>query len=359
MAASKSVVLAFVEECDPEEELRSCIFPSKVGGCPAWLRLKNLPNRSDILCKTCDKPLIFLLQIYCNIDEVESAFHRTFFLFICANGKCYKRFDNQSFVVFRNQLPRLNEFYSYDAPDYKSKKSPSDPSADKYQPLCSICGCVASLKCQESQEFNYCSENHRDYDKERNFQNGGAKNSKKTKSKREKAKKQFVLPEYELIFETEVLPSTQTEKSDAEKMKEYRQFMQSTKAPNEMQEMPLDDLDSVMKRNDKAFNKFRKRISLEPEQVLRYERGGTPLWVSAEHVPSPKDIPNCICGAKRTFEFQVMPQLLNYLSLDSVQDSVDWGTLAVYTCSKSCDEGVKGYVKEFVWKQDFSDNYQQ
>ncbi|GBN32041.1 hypothetical protein AVEN_221815-1, partial [Araneus ventricosus] len=55
----------------------------------------------------------------------------------------------------------------------------------------------------------------------------------------------------------------------------------------------------------------------------------------------------------------VMPQLLNYLSLDSVQDSIDWGTLAVYTCSKSCEKGVEAYVKEFVWKQDFSDDHRQ
>lgn len=51
-------------------------------------------------------------------------------------------------------------------------------------------------------------------------------------------------------------------------MNEYRQFMQSPKAPKEMQDMPLDDLDCNMKRKDKAFNKFQKRVNLEPEQVF-------------------------------------------------------------------------------------------
>lgn len=41
-------------------------------------------------------------------------------------------------------------------------------------------------------------------------------------------------------------------------------------------------------------------------QVLRYSRGGSPLWVSSQHIPSHQDIPPCTCGAKRTFEFQVV-----------------------------------------------------
>jgi len=50
--------------------------------------------------------------------------------------------------------------------------------------------------------------------------------------------------------------------------------------------------------------------------------------------------------------FQVMPQLLNSLCVDSTGASVDWGTLAVYSCSDSCD--TNGYCREFLWKQDFS-----
>ncbi|CAL1280398.1 unnamed protein product [Larinioides sclopetarius] len=357
-AAANPVELGFVEQRTPWK-LRSRYFVSKVGGCPAWLRLNNLPDRSNMLCKTCGKPLIFLLQVYAPLLEIESAFHRTIFFFMCSNGRCCRRNDNQNLVVYRSQLPRRNEFYSYDPPadsDYNEKAS-TDPSAAKYQPLCCICGCVASIKCPKCSEADYCSEDHRDCDWKWNHQNICGKNCTGAGAKRKKATNHFLLPEYELVTETEELPSSGPEKSDEEKMKEYRQFMQSAKAPKEMQDMPLDDLDAVMKKNDKAFNKFQKRIRLEPEQVLRYHRGETPLWVSAEHVPSSKDIPDCECGAKRVFEFQIMPQLLNYLSLDSVQDSIDWGTLAVYTCSKSCEKGMEGYVKEFVWKQDFSDDH--
>lgn len=50
---------------------------------------------------------------------------------------------------------------------------------------------------------------------------------------------------------------------------------------------------------------------------------------------------------------QVMPQLLNSLSVDSTGLSIDWGTLVVYSCSVSCDTQVQ-YCPEFIWKQDFN-----
>jgi Programmed cell death protein 2, C-terminal putative domain. len=43
--------------------------------------------------------------------------------------------------------------------------------------------------------------------------------------------------------------------------------------------------------------------------------------------------------------------MLNYLDLDTTQKSVDWGVLAVYTCSQNCCGG-PAYKQEFLWKQD-------
>ena len=49
-------------------------------------------------------------------------------------------------------------------------------------------------------------------------------------------------------------------------------------------------------------------------QIIRYCLGGTPLWVSSENIPQEKDIPNCTCGSKRGFEFQVS-LLLYYFTI--------------------------------------------
>lgn len=41
------------------------------------------------------------------------------------------------------------------------------------------------------------------------------------------------------------------------------------------------DLDNVEESaTDKDFDKFNKRTKDEPTQVVRYDRGGTPLWVN-------------------------------------------------------------------------------
>ena len=55
-------------------------------------------------------------------------------------------------------------------------------------------------------------------------------------------------------------------------------------------------------------------------------------------------VPPCgRCGRARRFEFQVQPQLLHYLckgghdGVASGAINMEWGTVAVYTCSGSCE----------------------
>lgn len=52
------------------------------------------------------------------------------------------------------------------------------------------------------------------------------------------------------------------------------------------------------------------------------------------------------------FFSQVMPQLLNFLSVDRLDASLDWGIVCAYTCKENCATG-NSYKEEFVWKQDF------
>ena len=52
--------------------------------------------------------------------------------------------------------------------------------------------------------------------------------------------------------------------------------------------------------------------------------------------------------------FQILSQLLNHLKVDTLEASVDWGTVVVYTCSNDCCPQTV-YNEEFVWKQDFSE----
>lgn len=50
------------------------------------------------------------------------------------------------------------------------------------------------------------------------------------------------------------------------------------------------------------------------------------------------------------FCLQIMPQLLFYFGVRNDPDSLDWGTIAVYTCSASCGSSLS-YKEEFAWVQ--------
>nr|XP_036876834.1 programmed cell death protein 2 isoform X2 [Manis javanica] len=325
MAAARGgpVELGFAEAA-PAWRLRSEQFPSKVGGRPAWLGAAGLPGPKELACALCGRPLAFLLQLYAPVPSRADAFHRGLFVFCCRASPCCA-----GLRVFRNQLPRKNDFYSYEPP---SEDPPPATESVCLQlksgaHLCRVCGCLGPKTCSRCHKAHYCSREHQILD----WRLGH--------------KQACTESEFEIVIETEdeVKPEA-VEEDDSE-------------ISGSMDEAPEEELDSTAKhesREDKIFQKFKSKVALEPEQILRYGRGIAPIWISGENVPQEKDIPDCPCGAKRIFEFQVMPQLLGYLKADTLGRSVDWGVLAIFTCAESCGLGT-GYTEEFVWKQDVAD----
>lgn len=60
---------------------------------------------------------------------------------------------------------------------------------------------------------------------------------------------------------------------------------------------------------DKVFMKFSKRVARHPDQVLRYDRGGAPLWIT-DKSDGLTHVPNCQhCDGERNFEFQVRSKM--------------------------------------------------
>eukprot|EP00069_Balaena_mysticetus_P002290 bmy_15934T0 len=298
MAAASSGLteLGFVEAA-PAWRLRSEQFPSKVGGRPAWLGAAGLPGPAGLACAQCGRPLAFLLQLYAPLPGRADAFHRGLFLFCCRTPPCCA-----GLRVFRNQLPRRNDFYAYEPPSEDPPPETGESVCLQLKSgahLCRVCGCLGPKTCSRCHKAHYCSKEHQTLD--------------------------------------------------------WR--LGHKQACTQAGEAPEEELDSMAKhesREDRIFQKFKTKISLEPEQILRYGRGIAPIWISGENIPQEKEIPDCPCGAKRIFEFQVMPHLLNYLKADRLGRSVDWGVLAIFTCAESCGLGT-GYTEEFVWKQDITD----
>ncbi|XP_069787766.1 programmed cell death protein 2 [Narcine bancroftii] len=326
------VELGFVEPAAPER-LVSSQFPSKVGGRPAWLSLL-LPGPELLECGGCAQPLVFLLQVYA---PREHAFHRSLLIFCCTSPDC----PNRSFATLRSQLGRINEFYSAEPqPEVPVRPIPG-------LKLCRVCGASGPKTCSRCHRARYCGKKHQVADWKAGHR---AACSQPDESDDDGVSTLNILfPEFELVMELE--------DSEGEELQTCGELSATesvcTSEVTEELELELEAMAKHATKEDRIFAKFKKRIAVAPDQVLRYCRGGSPLWVSGVNIPTNSDIPNCSCGARREFEFQVMPQLLNQLKVDRLGESMDWGTLIVYTCTQSCDPG-NAYILEFIWKQDFS-----
>merc|ERR1711973_491799 len=94
----------------------------------------------------------------------------------------------------------------------------------------------------------------------------------------------------------------------------------------EMEEEPERDDDFGGDRIQELVDEATKTGgSVNVDQVIRYDRRGLPLLCSSTPLPP---APSCnLCQGSRSFEFQVMPQLLSEMNLgsDSYEGGLDWG----------------------------------
>jgi len=163
-----------------------------------------------------------------------------------------------------------------------------------------------------------------------------------------------------------------------ELMKKYEQqkqeLLETEGTGGEEQEVADDPVDKVMM-------KFNRRMTLAPSQCVRFcanmhsreqtQRAVSPLWICSKGRMAGQPPPCQLCGSPRRFEFQLMPQILNFLEVeetkgkgpnkhDNVLWDFDWGIIAVYVCSKHCkvlsEEG-SGYSEEFAYRQPGVDSH--
>merc|ERR1712070_178139 len=128
----------------------------KVGGKPVWLNPENLPNPTEtLICKSCRKPMVFLLQLYAPINDIPSAFHRALYLYCCRSLACTR---NSNLICLRTQFPRENKYLPLNSEDGVGKMI--------YQPeifnqnLSVVCGNLGSQRCSGCKKVYYCTREH-------------------------------------------------------------------------------------------------------------------------------------------------------------------------------------------------------
>ncbi|CAN0243764.1 unnamed protein product, partial [Phaeothamnion confervicola] len=132
----------------------------KVGGRPIWLNPRDLPPPAAVACPTCGGPMPLLLQIYCPIDEITTAFHRALYVFCCRKAACV---EVRGVRVLRCQLPRDNPFYSFEPDDDNdggTGKGGGGSGSAWGAKLCAVCGCRGDARCTRCSDAHYCGREH-------------------------------------------------------------------------------------------------------------------------------------------------------------------------------------------------------
>jgi pre-rRNA-processing protein TSR4 len=320
------IQLGYAEAIEDEEERKEIFshtsFPSKIGGFPVWLYPTRPLSVEMATCNQCGDPLLLLLQLYAPEDDPPEAFHRMIYVMCCRKGQC------NTFKVWRSQLPKENPYYKLN--DQRQWELICKPQT--------TCGLRGTKQCSRCHQAIYCSRPHQIYD----WTVGGHRETC-TKTDITIKPNKLLFHEYEIVSEPEGEEDKNINLDNVEIDKTV-----STEETIEDSKVGV----------DKAFLTFQQRILRSPDQILRYarvdENPTEPLWVS--DLGRPTTIPPCEhCGSERTFEFQILPQLLYYLKMDPTsKDALDWGTLLIYTCARNCHVTNTNYIQEVIWKQDFS-----
>jgi pre-rRNA-processing protein TSR4 len=380
-------LLGFVDPPQNPRDLLRHRFPSKVGGRPAWLNPLELPTTHQLTCSVTGQPLRFLLQVYApppeEVENVE-AFHRTMFLFVSSEGG--KLTQPGTVRALRCQLPRYNPFYASEAPSSSDHFPPSlldaaqcAPGRDPWQVL----ETEEKLRAQSSRRRGKKSGVNREQTtegtgKQQEEVAGGSSAGPSTEepsssnsnkgSEEGDGRGMHLYPELELLVEPEAEMEQEAAAADPLVKRLVKQYEEQVAQEGELteEELPeelIDQVEGSLSAQQRHYAMFQTRVSYAPEQCLRYcfREGAVPLCPSPEGIPKASSIPPCSrCGGPRIFEFQVMPQLLNYLDIDPEDPcGLDWGTIAVYSCKASCAISMKGegeatgsaYADEFVWVQ--------
>lgn len=182
--------------------------------------------------------------------------------------------------------------------------------------LCEVCGCRGPLICAVCRAVNYCSKEHQKLDwtlgKHKSDCNKCDPMAKSVLPDIEKH--QYLLEEFEVISEDYLSDSDEDENEEdreARRMKDYEEFMKKHKEKtkdDELANVPDEEFEKYTSQidDDKVFHKFKKCTMSDPDQVIRFDRNGSPLWITGKNQPKSTDIPPCeLCKKPRIFEFQV------------------------------------------------------
>ena len=313
---------------------------NKIGGKPDWMAPHlgiGLP-----LCLQCQQPQILVVQISCPLEN--SSYNRALYVFCCVNKKCW--ISSKGWTVCRSQFKQIEKkshkhqsvklFDSWGDDDDDWEDNDKALNETQYLPI------LVSSPNNNKAKAGGNSGNVLETTSSLQALNltDGFKTAPAFNLSFSQAETQFMFcPYYINVFdEKDCVVSVNDESHIEELIKKYQNCNENeSEVSHQSNGFNVSCQENYEKdTKDELFHKFWKKINCFPTQIIRYSRCGAPVLFS----DCLKDslFPKCeYCGAKRVFEFQLMPALIPYLQLN-MKDSeyIEFGTVLIYSCSKSC-----------------------
>ncbi|XP_037372402.1 programmed cell death protein 2-like [Talpa occidentalis] len=312
---------------------------SKLGGVPDALPAVPAPRP---VCERCGQPLALVVQVYCPLDG--SPFHRLLHVFACPQPGCGSC-GTRSWKVFRSQCLQTREKEAQDTQKQENGLTAKDwcEGADDWGS-----DSEEAPPPQLSLDSGNDSSSARDADwtvqlQDLRLQDSVPVAAPPVSSGGKMALSSVVpwfLPYYICVVDEDDYGDFGSLDHAHSLLREYQQREGMDMEQLLSQSFSSDGSEkyekTIIKNGDKMFYKFMKRIAACQEQILRYSWNGEPLFLKCP--PSDvTDLPGCShCGGQRIFEFQLMPALVSMLRSADLDVFVEFGTILIYTCEKSC-----------------------
>ncbi|KAJ8097125.1 programmed cell death protein 2 [Lipomyces tetrasporus] len=364
VSGKTSVLLGYPDE--PADESASAL-DTRIGGLPIWLNPSSPPSASLAKCKNCKSVMALLLQAYAALED--TLYERVIYVYACKKAGCRRRPGSvRAFRGLMRDEDKMRAVAEKQKNEEERRKSKAAEAMEKRkQQQQADLGNVlfgdgfsdaanpfgdpeASAKPSTSagarlNEIAQVSESL-----ERTTIGAAQRQDAPIQTPFESWPPAEDLESYKswfLYVESEYLTNKFDEISQRVEVLADTSGGSGNDGPDEWSNLP-----ESSSNIDKVFQNFADIVADNPEQVVRYERKGSPLFYSKTdevgkllingntgHYDS-NLIPPCeVCGSVRVFELQLMPYAIQVLEQGNdidIFNGMEWGTIIVGTCKNDC-----------------------
>lgn len=373
-----STYLGFIDEAD-SADIPASPLDTRLGGQPIWLHPDSPPSADLMKCLNCQKQMPMLVQAYSTLED--KYYDRVMYVFACPEPGCRRKAGSvRALRSIRRDPEREVREKKRDAElkkiEEQQQKEKEEAKAKKKEAMGKIGSVMTGDKGGNPfSQSNPFAKNDNPF----------AKNDNPFAKKEEEKKDEVVAssPTDELISslqKTQLAPLPYKRDTSCPKFQHghYLYTEQEYLTPESHRELPegikieteaedgevtdetaeavLDKEYEKMVNVDNHFHRFSDIVEHNPEQVVRYEFKGQPLYYADDETH--KEVSELLKSEKKAFEFQVMPNAISQVS-DDIINGMEWGTILVCVDPEDklpeLDENNVGYEEEFVgvqWEKD-------